>query len=115
MNSVILQNVLDRETQRAGKSDSRIAHAFCWLTKKWTIVLFLLIGLLGFLLLAGHALVTDHPEKSDIIVVLAGDSIDRRYRHGMELLRAGYGKRLFLDASSDSNYFGHTPAEYAAG
>jgi len=86
-----------------------------WLPKKWTVVLFLLISLLGFLLLAGHALVTDHPEKSDVIVVLAGDSIDRRYRHGMELLRAGYGKHLFLDASSDSNYFGHTPAEYAAG
>jgi len=101
---VIFQNVLDNETQTAAK-----------LTKKRIVVLFLLIGLLGFLLLAGHALVTDHPEKSDVIVVLAGDSIDQRYRHGMELLRAGYGRRLFLDASSDSNYFGHTPAEYAAG
>lgn len=62
---------------------------------------------------AGRLLVRDHPEKSDVIVVLAGDSQDERYRHGMELLRAGYGKHLFLDASSDSRYFGHTPAEYA--
>ncbi len=82
--------------------------------RKLTVFLFLLIVLLGFLLFAGRALVTDNPEKSDVIVVLAGDSIDQRYRRGMELLRAGYGKRLFLDASSDSNYFGHTPAEYAA-
>jgi hypothetical protein len=48
-----------------------------------------------------------------VIVVLAGDSQDQRYRRGMELLRAGYARRLLLDASSDSNYFGHTPADYA--
>ena len=58
-------------------------------------------------------LVRDHPEKSDVIVVLAGDSQDERYRRGMELLRAGYARHLLLDASSDSRYFGHTPAEYA--
>src|SRR5258708_28692057 len=72
------------------------------------------MDLLVFLLFAGRALVTAHTDKSDVVVVLAGDSIDHRYRRGMELLRAGYGKHLFLDASSDSNYFGHTPAEYAA-
>jgi len=55
--------VLDREPQKAGKSDSRIMRAPRWLPKKWTVVLFLLISLLGFLLLAGHALVTDHPES----------------------------------------------------
>jgi hypothetical protein len=58
-------------------------------------------------------LISDHPQQSDVIVVLAGDSQDQRYRRGMELLRAGYGRHLFLDASSDSSYFGHTPAEYA--
>jgi len=57
--------------------------------------------------------VRDHPEKSDVIVVLAGDSQDQRYRRGMELLRAGYGGHLFLDASSYPSYFGHAPAEYA--
>jgi uncharacterized SAM-binding protein YcdF (DUF218 family) len=81
------------------------------------LLLGLLLGLMiAFILFAGFAgrmLVSDHPEKSDVIVVLADDSQDARYRHGMELLRAGYGKHLFLDASSDSSYFGHTPAEYA--
>ncbi|HZD95048.1 MAG TPA: YdcF family protein, partial [Candidatus Sulfotelmatobacter sp.] len=71
------------------------------------------IASLVLFLLAGRLLINDHPEKSDVIVVLAGDSQDQRYRHGMELLRAGYGTHLFLDASSDSNFFGHTPAEYA--
>ena len=73
----------------------------------------LALALLLFALFAGRLLVSDHPEKSDVIVILAGDSQDQRYRRGMELLRAGYGTRLFLDASSDSSYFGHTPAEYA--
>jgi uncharacterized SAM-binding protein YcdF (DUF218 family) len=77
------------------------------------IFLALFIAVVVFARFAGRLLVTDHPEKADVIVVLAGDSQDARYRRGMALLRAGYGKRLFLDASSDSSYFGHTPAEYA--
>jgi len=64
-------------------------------------------------LFAGRLLVRDRPERSDAIVVLAGDSENERYRRGMELLRAGYGNHLFLDAPSDSTYFGHTPVEYA--
>ena len=77
---------------------------------------FFLLLLLAFLLFArfaGSMLVRDQPEKSDVIVVLAGDSQDERYRRGMELLRAGNARHLLLDASSDSRYFGHTPAEYA--
>jgi DUF218 domain len=73
----------------------------------------LVCALLVFALCAGRLLVRDRPEKSDAIVVLAGDSQDQRYRRGMELLRSGYGGHLFVDASSDSSFFGHTPAEYA--
>jgi hypothetical protein len=72
-----------------------------------------LLGFFLFALFAGRLLVRDHPEKSDVIVVLAGDSQDQRYRRGMELLRSGYGEQLFLDAAADSSYFGHSPAEYA--
>ena len=80
---------------------------------KRILLLLLLLVLLIFARFAGSLLVRDHPEKSDVIVVLAGDSQDERYRRGMELLRAGYARHLLLDASSDSHYFGHTPAEYA--
>lgn len=77
----------------------------------------LLLGLIAFgsifARFAGSLLVRDRPEKSDVIVVLAGDSQDERFKRGMELLRAGYGKRLFIDAASDSHFFGRTPAEYA--
>jgi hypothetical protein len=110
---MIFERVPDREPQTVKNSGSRKPDKRR-LIKKRFVLLFLLVSFFGFLPFAGRALVTDRPEKSDVIVVLAGDSIDQRYRRGMELLRAGYGKHLFLDASSDSNYFGRTPAEYAA-
>ena len=77
------------------------------------VLLLVFVACLVFARFAGSMLIRDHPEKSDVIVVLAGDSQDERCRRGMDLLRAGYGRHLFLDASSDSRYFGHTPAEYA--
>jgi hypothetical protein len=89
------------------------ANTSIWRSKKLLVPLLLLIVFILFASFAGRMLMSDHPERSDVIVVLAGDSQDARYRRGMELLRAGYGKHLFLDASSDSSYFGHTPAEYA--
>lgn len=51
--------------------------------------------------------------QSDAIVVLAGDVNDRRYQKGIELLRADYGHRLFLDASEDITLFGHSYADWA--
>lgn len=80
---------------------------------KRILFLVLLLALILFAILAGRLLVRDHPEKSDVIVVLAGDSQDQRYRRGMELLRGGYAQYLFVDASSYPSYFGHSPAEYA--
>lgn len=62
---------------------------------------------------SGAYLVVDHPEKSDAIVVLAGDRNDVRYWRGMELLRAGYGNQMILDAATERMY-GRTYAEYAA-
>lgn len=83
-------------------------------SKKRLVLPALALLLAVFALSAGQLLVTDRPEKSDVIVVLAGDSMDQRYNRGMELLRAGYAKHLFLDASSEYHYFGRKPAEYAA-
>ena len=80
---------------------------------KRVFFLVLLLVFVLFALFAARLLVRDHPEKSDVIVVLSGDSQDERYHRGMELLRAGYGNHLFLDASSYPSYFGHSPAEYA--
>jgi uncharacterized SAM-binding protein YcdF (DUF218 family) len=62
---------------------------------------------------SGEYLVVNHPERSDIIVVLAGDHNDLRYWRGLGLLREGYGQRMQVDASADRIY-GRTYAEHAA-
>src|SRR5690348_9797375 len=61
----------------------------------------------------GELLVVDKPQKSDAIVVLAGDKTDVRYRKGMELLRNGYGNFMLLDASDDLAVFGRKYDELA--
>lgn len=67
-----------------------------------------------FGLLAARLLVRDAPQKSDVIVVLAGDSFGERYNHGMELLRAGYGRHMFIDVNSEHHLFGRRMIDYAA-
>ncbi len=66
------------------------------------IVLFLVAALL--FLQPGGYLVVNHPEKSDAIVMLNGDTVDNRYWHGMELLRAGYGQHLVMDVGTGQIY-----------
>jgi uncharacterized SAM-binding protein YcdF (DUF218 family) len=61
----------------------------------------------------GPALVIDAPQRSEVIVVLAGDSDDLRYWKGIELLRAGYAPRMLLDARANSIAYGRTPAQMA--
>jgi len=110
---VIFEDVADSPAQPAPQLQSGKVQHSRGRSKKLLVLAVLVFAFLVFALFAGRLLVRDHPEKSDVIVVLAGDSQDQRYRRGMELLRAGYGEHLFLDASSDSSYFGHSPAEYA--
>jgi uncharacterized SAM-binding protein YcdF (DUF218 family) len=76
------------------------------------IVILLLIGVLCAVR-SGSYLVVNQPERSDVIVVLAGDHDDHRYWGALALLRAGYGQKMVMDASSDLTY-GQTSAERAA-
>ena len=62
---------------------------------------------------AGPALVVNAPQRSDIIIVLAGDTDDLRYWRGIELLRAGYAPIMLLDARSNVISYGRTPAQMA--
>ena len=77
------------------------------------------IALIAAVLLAGFALhvasflEVENLHKADAIVVLAGDINDRRYQKGIDLLRAGYGRQMFLDASDDITLYGHNYAEWA--
>ncbi len=92
----------------------KLLHEFLLMKKRTVLVLVLVLGLALLAVFAGRLLVADSPERSDVIVVLAGDSLDIRYHHGMELMRQGYARHLFLDAAADTHYFGRTPASYAA-
>lgn len=78
--------------------------------RRFSLIGFCILALL--VLFAGYAgrfLVVDQPLRSDAIVVLAGERDDRYYK-GLQMLAAGYGQILFLDARSDVVHFGRTPA-----
>lgn len=61
----------------------------------------------------GGQLVVNDPQKSDVIVVLAGDMADDRYWHGLQLLRAGYAHHLVVDAITGITY-GHSFVDLAS-
>ena len=65
-------------------------------------VLFLICALLFFQ--PGGYLIVNNPEKSDAIVMLAGDQVDERYWRGLELLRGGYGHHFLVDAGAGRVY-----------
>ena len=69
--------------------------------------------LIAFALHLASFLDVGNLHHADAIVVLAGDVNDRRYQKGIELLRAGYGRQMFLDASDDITLYGHTYADWA--
>jgi uncharacterized SAM-binding protein YcdF (DUF218 family) len=64
--------------------------------RRWAFLLTLLFALL-FVAGSARLLEVDDPQKSDVIVVLAGET-DRRPQRGLGLLAAGYAPAMFLDA-----------------
>jgi uncharacterized SAM-binding protein YcdF (DUF218 family) len=82
--------------------------------KRLFVLLVLLLLLAGiFFVEAGNYLVVNNLQKSDAIVVLAGDQADDRYYRGLHLLRQGFGQHLILDATTAVTY-GHSYTELAA-
>ena len=57
-------------------------------------------------------LVVDAPEKSDVILVLAGET-DKRPARALELLQQKYAKNVILDVPADDRIFGTTAEELA--
>jgi hypothetical protein len=70
----------------------------------------LLIGV--FLTTSGAFLIVNEPRKSDVIVVLAGDT-DRRPARGIELLDQGYAPRMILDVPAAPYVFHSNELEIA--
>src|SRR5271156_1362727 len=53
---------------------------------------------------SGRFLVVNQPRKSDVMVVLAGET-DRRPARGLELLDQGYAPGLILDVPADAKIY----------
>jgi hypothetical protein len=76
--------------------------------------IFIVLFLIGILAArqAGHFLVLDSPEKSDAIVVLAGETNVRPAR-ALELLRQGMAPRVFLNAETRNLVYGQQLTDIA--
>jgi hypothetical protein len=61
---------------------------------------------------SGRFLVVNQPRKSDVMVVLAGET-DRRPARGLELLDQGYASRLVLDVPAETKIYQWNQAELA--
>ena len=81
-----------------------------WKAVVVTAIFILVAAIIAFR--SGNYLVVNRPERSDVIVVLAGDHNDLRYWRGLQLLREHYGRRMLVDAPADRLY-GRSYAEYA--
>jgi len=73
---------------------------------KITRISLVVIGLLALILLtfSGQFLVINQPEKSDVIVVLAGET-EKRPQRGLELLIQGLAPRLILDVPANTKIY----------
>jgi uncharacterized SAM-binding protein YcdF (DUF218 family) len=81
--------------------------------KRFRLALVLLLLLSGLLLTSsGSFLVLNQPHKSDVIVVLAGET-EHRPARGIELLDQGYAPRLILDVPEQAKIYQWSQPELA--
>lgn len=73
-------------------------------TSRLLILLFLAVVVAVLASRAAAFLVVDEPEKSDVIVVLAGET-NYRSDHALQLLRAGVAPRVLLNAESRNRVY----------
>lgn len=61
---------------------------------------------------AGRLLVVDAPQRSDVILVLAGET-EYRPARALELLSQGYGRRVVIDVPAVAKVYGFTQIQLA--
>ncbi len=71
---------------------------------RWALPAVLVAAMVLWGRFSGQWLIVDRPEKSDVIIVLAGGRNDLRYYRGLQLLRSGYGQSMFVDAETNVKY-----------
>jgi hypothetical protein len=81
--------------------------------RAWLLAVGILAGLsAGLAAKAGSFLVVDEPRRSDVILVLAGET-DRRPERALQLLALGYGRRVVLDVPTNSKLYEFTEIQVA--
>jgi DUF218 domain len=80
---------------------------------RWSLLILLLAGVIVSAAEAGRILVVNAPQKSDLIVVLAGET-DRRPALALDLLRQGYAPRILLDVPASDRIYDTTLTQIAA-
>jgi hypothetical protein len=81
-------------------------------TWAWLVLIILVLFALGVLSQAGSYLLVDAPQRSDVIVVLAGETYYRPTR-GLQLLDQGYGQRMVLDVPAAIKIYKYSQLELA--
>ena len=77
----------------------------------WTLAV-VLAALVVFAENAGRFLVVDAPERSDVILVLAGET-DRRPARALQLLDQGYGRRVVIDVPAATKIYDFSQVQLA--
>jgi hypothetical protein len=82
--------------------------------KRSRLLVLALLGCLCVVVAAkgGSYLVVDAPQRSDVILVLAGET-DRRPELALQLLAQGYGRRIVLDVPADAKIYEFTQLQLA--
>ena len=82
--------------------------------KRTWLLAAVLLGCVSIVLAAkaGSFLILDAPHRSDVILVLAGET-DRRPERGLELLAQGYGRRMVLDVPTNAKLYEFTQIQLA--
>lgn len=78
----------------------------------WIVLCLAIAGLVAFAVNTGRLLVVDAPEKSDVILVLAGET-DHRPARALELLDQGFGQTVVIDVSATDKIYDVTQVELA--
>ncbi|MFY9681562.1 MAG: YdcF family protein [Candidatus Sulfotelmatobacter sp.] len=68
--------------------------------------------MIGLAARAGDFLVVDAPLRSDVILVLAGET-ERRPQRALQLLAQGYGRRVLLDVPTNATIYEFTEIQLA--
>lgn len=81
-------------------------------TRRWLLGLILAAAVFAFAASAGRLLVIDNPQRSDIILVLAGET-NRRPERALQLLDQGYARRVVIDVPERARVYDSTIIQLA--